>query len=386
MFTKYQWFLAGLMLVTGSINTLSTKWADRQSAKGCNNYPSHPFDHPFFQACCMFIGELSCLLVFKLTVFVAKRRNKAIDIGSQTFNPIVFLPAACCDMTATSLMYIGLNMTYASSFQMLRGSVIIFTGLLSVGFLHRVLRPFQWLGMFTIIIGLAVVGLSDILFNKDTTKHSAPYPLSGDMIIIMAQIIVAIQMCYEERFVLRYNVPPLQAVGWEGFFGFFILGILLIPFYFIHANEMFSHSPQFRLEDALDAFCQMGNSKIIVIAMIGNIISIAFFNFSGISVTKEMNATTRMVLDSLRTMIIWAVGLIAMWEKFQYLQIIGFVMLIIGTCVYNDLLVGPFFRKRGLLLRIFDLPEATPLRDTEKLLSPPDYESVADERTRLINS
>lgn len=62
---------------------------------------------------------------------------------------------------------------------MLRGSVIIFTGLLSVGFLRRVLRPFHWLGMFTILVGLGVVGLSDILFNKDPSKQSAPYPLSG---------------------------------------------------------------------------------------------------------------------------------------------------------------------------------------------------------------
>lgn len=29
-----------------------------------------------------------------------------------------------CDMTATSLMYIGLNLTYAASFQMLRGKII----------------------------------------------------------------------------------------------------------------------------------------------------------------------------------------------------------------------------------------------------------------------
>lgn len=28
-----------------------------------------------------------------------------------------------CDMTATSVMYIGLNLTYASSFQMFRGKL-----------------------------------------------------------------------------------------------------------------------------------------------------------------------------------------------------------------------------------------------------------------------
>lgn len=38
----------------------------------------------------------------------------------------------------------------------------------------------------------------------------------GDLLIIMAQIIVACQMVYEEKVITKYNVPPLQAIGWEG--------------------------------------------------------------------------------------------------------------------------------------------------------------------------
>ncbi len=38
-----------------------------------------------------------------------------------------------------------------------------------------------------------------------------------------------IQVVYEERFIGKYNIPPLQAVGWEGIFGFCTLGLLLIP-------------------------------------------------------------------------------------------------------------------------------------------------------------
>lgn len=41
--------------------------------------------------------------------------------GNRSFNPLVLLPPAMCDMVATSVMYIGLTLTYASSFQMLRG-------------------------------------------------------------------------------------------------------------------------------------------------------------------------------------------------------------------------------------------------------------------------
>ena len=69
----------------------------------------------------MFLGELSCLLVFYIMRCINKRRNTPMDVGNQNFNPLIFLPAAMCDMCATSTMYVGLNLTYASSFQMLRG-------------------------------------------------------------------------------------------------------------------------------------------------------------------------------------------------------------------------------------------------------------------------
>ena len=69
---------------------------------------------------------------------------------------------------------------------------------------------------------------------------------------------------------------------------------------------------------------------------------LAFFNFAGISVTKEMSATTRMVLDSVRTLVIWGVSLGVGWQKFQFLQLIGFLILVAGMCVYNDLLIGKY--------------------------------------------
>lgn len=42
--------------------------------------------------------------------------------GNRSFNRFLLFIPAMCDMTATSLMYIGLNLTYAASFQMLRGN------------------------------------------------------------------------------------------------------------------------------------------------------------------------------------------------------------------------------------------------------------------------
>ena len=49
---------------------------------------------------------------------------------------------------------------------MLRGAVIIFTGLLSVAFLGKKLKVYEWIGMFTVLAGLIVVGVTDLLEDK----------------------------------------------------------------------------------------------------------------------------------------------------------------------------------------------------------------------------
>ena len=50
-----------------------------------------------------------------------------------------------------------------------------------------------------------------------------------------------------------------------------------------------------------------------------------------------MSATHRMILDSLRTIVIWAVSLLVGWQSFNYLQLVGFFFLLTGTCVYNEI-------------------------------------------------
>lgn len=82
------------------------------------------FNCLFIQAVGMFLGEFSCLIVFQIikTYNRVRRPNQEPNLGNQSFNPLIFLPPALCDMCGTSLMYVGLNLTFASSFQMLRGN------------------------------------------------------------------------------------------------------------------------------------------------------------------------------------------------------------------------------------------------------------------------
>lgn len=352
--SSYQKLLALMMLVTGSFNTLSVKYADMQEVAGQDG-TVRKFNHPFMQSAFMFIGEMLCLLIFKIAfIYFNRLGDGTVDShpltkGSRNFNPLVLLIPACCDLISTSTMYVGLSLTQASSFQMLRGSVIVFTGILSVGFLERKLGGREWTGITLVIAGLLFVGVSDLTTtNKDSPGINSV--ITGDLLIICAQVITAVQMVVEEKFVSGLEIPPLQAVGWEGVFGFIGIILLMIPLNYIDAVPPFGDNSRQKIEASLDALVQIGNSGRLFMAVIGITISIAFFNYAGLSVTQQMSSTTRMVLDSLRTIVIWAFSLIVQWQDFHFLQLVGFTVLLVGMSCYNNVIIPQLIRKIIVLI------------------------------------
>ena len=146
---------------------------------------NHSFDHPFFRLfLTMFFGEMTCFFAYKAIVTWKQSQGKRPE-KAKPFNPLIFLFPACCDMTGTSVMNVGLTMTYASSYQMLRGAVMIFTGLLSVAFLRDRLRGRQWFGMMFVVVGLLVIGVGNALYGGDNGLDKTSQ-LTGDLLIVMA--------------------------------------------------------------------------------------------------------------------------------------------------------------------------------------------------------
>ena len=117
----------------------------------------------------------------------------------------------------------------------------------------------------------------------------------GNILIIAAQLIVAVQMVVEEKFITGYDVPALQVVGLEGLFGFIFLTLILTVMYFVPPPAFLVPSclvvngdniptpDEYKkhFEDPIDAFTMFGNNPRILLAVLGNILSIAFFNYFG---------------------------------------------------------------------------------------------------------
>eukprot|EP00747_Dinoflagellata_sp_TGD_P181653 gnl/TRDRNA2_/TRDRNA2_35563_c0_seq1.p1 gnl/TRDRNA2_/TRDRNA2_35563_c0~~gnl/TRDRNA2_/TRDRNA2_35563_c0_seq1.p1 ORF type:complete len:357 (+),score=71.08 gnl/TRDRNA2_/TRDRNA2_35563_c0_seq1:47-1117(+) len=309
-----------IMLISGTANTLLMKFMVKTEVAKGPGKDKDGFDHPYFQTLLMMIGEWLCLLVYMLM-------SKKDDARTEHVPKHIFGVACLFDWTATTLVNMAYACIAASVVQMTRGAIVIFTCLLSVVFLKRKQHAYHVVGVCLVFVGITLVSLS-ALMNKDKDDDTKPRKIVlGIMLCLAAQVFQASMIVYEEKIMSQYPVPPLYVVGMEGTFGIFI-GIILLCIL----------NPA-KVESTSEAFYQINHSGPLLTACIASIFSIAFFNYSGVTVTQQASAIARSTIDVSRTVLIWVFELIVGWNHFNVLQLVGFFILALGTMLYNRLIV-----------------------------------------------
>jgi len=368
----------GLMVLTGSINTIANKLQNNSSTIDslAPPYKPLPYNHVWFVTFCMFFGEIFCIIVYMIQ-YSKDKGTPLVDDEAQEgeegeenkpeATPFALIIPALCDFFGSTIMTFGLTLMAGSVYQMFRGSLILFTAIFSVVFLGNKLYRHHYVALTLVISGLLLVGLSSQLFPPETPEEcitggegpkNSPW---GVVLVIIAQLFAATQFIVEEKFMKNYKCHPLKAVGWEGVWGASLYLILLIIFQFVPCDAAGSLTPytcsqddsadvgnSWRLENTAFAFRQMGNDGLLLFYVIFYICSIAVFNFVGISVTKYASSPARAVIDTVRTIFVWLFFLmpfigLCQRESFAYVQLIGFVLLVIGTVIYNEVLILPCF-------------------------------------------
>ncbi|PVU93417.1 hypothetical protein BB559_003286 [Furculomyces boomerangus] len=392
----YKLFLVSAMLSTGTLNTILTKMQNRICVDNCSDPNSNNhvmFEQPIWQTLNMFIGEMFCLLVYGMGVLIERYRSQHL---TQDYEPIknntasyqsispsrdstegqitdnqvpsssesnqaeIFGPEdieepvkleltglstflmwipTMCDIVASTLLNLGLIFVSASVYQMLRGSLVIFAGFFSVKFLGHTLGRSQWISLFMIMVGVSIVGISSVVSSGDTSigGRTREETIFGVCIILLAQVFGAAHIIAEEKVLNHYNLKPLRGVGLEGTFGCITVG-LMIPI--LHYTIGYKNPGGFF--DATAGYGQiMGNPSLFRLC-IYIMFCISMFNWSGLSITKAISATSRSTIDSTRTMFIWFISLGLGWESFSFLQVIGFAILVYGTFIYNKVVASPF--------------------------------------------
>ena len=339
------------MLVFGSANTLVQDYQNQSVALG--NY----FTHPYFQAGIMFAGEFSVFIAYgfkkwRIAREAAKNPEKAkmlLSPGTQqagekqlkmNCNPLLLAIPAFCDFCGSTLMFIALTMVPASVYQMMRGFINVVTPFLSIIFLKRRQYAHHWFGVICIVLGVAGVGAVAMVYDTDTnTGGSVGF---GIVLILVAQFFTGALFIVEEYFLGDYYLDPMKVVGLEGMWGLmYYMAVLPIMQGIKCGGDKLCQFGY--LENSAYAFDQMGDNHVIIWLSLGMMLSIAFFNVCGVTTSKVASAAQRATIDTSRTLVIWIMSILLKLEVGHWESIFGFIFLVFGTLVYNEILVLPFF-------------------------------------------
>ena len=365
--------LAGLMLGTGSINTVSKKIMYQTNGTNIEG-KTELYRKPWLCTLVMFSGESMCMLIFfafsiyykystktlkveenlqsteSKIVFVSREETEGDPTGGLGWKfPLYVTLFSACDLLSTTLTGIGLVYCNASVIQILRGFVIVFTMFTSWLFLDRKPKFHQVIGVLFAIFGLILVGSSAVLndYSKGSESKNIWDTLFGIGLTLTAQIFSSIQFVFEEK-LLKQNsqktgpIPSLFLVGAEGISGFLLTLFVALPI--VNAFPGKDHGSYENFDNSL--FMMVYNNLITILQFL-YFSSIAFFNWSSFVYSKALSATARTLVDACRTIIVW-ITMVLIYKPtnhrygegltiYSLLQVFGFIMMLLGTTTHNNI-------------------------------------------------
>ena len=378
--TKKYYIYLMIMIITGACNTIFIKLQNDAYASILNA----PFNHPWFQTFVMFIGESYCavLWIFWKNSIRAnedkKQLEKGEEIDSRPDPPVwVFLISCSFDVLGTTLLNFALTMMPASIFQMLRGGIVIITSLFTILFIKRNPKNFQWLGVFLVFLGVFLVGLASQI-HRDPDAPQQDTKIIAIVMVLLSLIFTGFQFVYQEIILSKYRTSPLQLVAWEGTWGLSITLILMTIFTFIPCSESIQSTCAlngetgiFTLENPIYALRQIWENKPMILYVVGNTFSIGLFNYFGIMIVSFASSATRSVMDSARTIIIWVffiiVPLQGKTQDFYALQLTGFIIMVTGQLIYNQLMSVNMFGFDEILINNILEKKEDPKKVSDKI-------------------
>mmetsp|Transcript_4167 Transcript_4167/g.5852 ORF Transcript_4167/g.5852 Transcript_4167/m.5852 type:complete len:463 (-) Transcript_4167:1013-2401(-) len=265
---------------------------------------------------------------------------------------LIMLPAMT-DLLQTVLSQAGLLWVTSSTYQMMRGSVIIFTAFMSVRYMGKVMTSTHWAAVGITCLAIAIVGIAGI-FGEESGNTSIGTYILGIGLIVLGQVVGAIQFVLEEYLMTEMNVTPTLLVGWEGIWGTLYFVVLAPALTFTPRGPANDAASAIWHESFADTWVQLKNSDALIILTAISAVALLVYNLVGNMVTKQLSAVVRSILESCRTLGVWATGLVLWyvfddhdagenWTYFSLLEAFGFMLLVYGTIAYRGIVPIPGF-------------------------------------------
>eukprot|EP01053_Blabericola_migrator_P009056 Blabericola_migrator_1__9055@NODE_481_length_8138_cov_55_758146_g374_i0_p3_GENE_NODE_481_length_8138_cov_55_758146_g374_i0NODE_481_length_8138_cov_55_758146_g374_i0_p3_ORF_typecomplete_len399_score31_73Nuc_sug_transp/PF04142_15/1_8e25CRTlike/PF08627_10/1_1e24SLC35F/PF06027_12/1_7e24UAA/PF08449_11/4_2e14TPT/PF03151_16/2_9e10PUNUT/PF16913_5/5_2e07EamA/PF00892_20/1_9e05EamA/PF00892_20/9_7e03Mg_trans_NIPA/PF05653_14/1_2e02Mg_trans_NIPA/PF05653_14/3_NODE_481_length_8138_cov_55_758146_g374_i060477243 len=340
------WVSSTIVLWSGLATILLTKWQNRHYMAPCEGCAPTYYQHPYWQTYVMFAAEACCLGVHWIDQFIKRKKNKAL--GALEFpahswsvdrEPVPWwwfgLPSFM-DLMGTSMVNFAFAMTYASTVQMLRNSLVLVTAGMSMILMRRPLIVYEWIGIVVMTGGMVLSGMEAILRPDLATNTDPAKSWLGIVLTLVGTVLNAGTIISEEWMLKRRYCPPFRAVGWCGLTG---LAWNTIAFPIVSVMG---------IDNMTANLYMLSHSQSLAWSQLLYLVSSATFNGFGMIVTKVGTGLLKGTLYACRAPLMWIFELTWGWAIFTYLNLAGFTLTFGGFFLFANMVpMLPFatFRK-----------------------------------------
>ncbi|OHS93626.1 Integral membrane protein [Tritrichomonas foetus] len=354
---KRIWALAGMFFL-GSFAVINQKFLFEIYGYGRPQYGYHRWRKPWFFSTGAAFGMSLALIVYEIqkcfdkTIYHKLSNRKLFFIAIPSF----------CDLLASVLSNISVLYLDVSVVLMLRGSTVLFTGLISFFYLHRRMYSYHWFAIAIVLVALMLVSTSAVMSrnsyihenksDKKTIHHKKSgigFTIAGILIKIGSKLLQSIRLLIEEDLTQEQQIPSTLIVGIEGVWSVAFCSFIFLPI--VH----FLPGPEGNgiHEDFIDSCIMLTNNKTIICLFTLHILLMVLLTISSMIVTETTSAIFRTLFDLTRIIFVWAVQIILhysmkntrlenkfgkigeRWTNWSFMQLFGFALLIVGLFIYG---------------------------------------------------
>ena len=315
----------------------------KQKSKCLNGQSA--FEKTFFLSTIVFIS-----MCFSLPLFWFWRR-KYVSKGSYNKKMVLLMiipsmfecVAFCLGTYAQILMALSLAM-------IMKGAKVVFSAIFTVTFLKRKLENYHWFAVVFCVAGLAIAGGSEYLNNSDNVGTI----LLGTAMMLSCECLKAFHIIFDEKMFKHNKCDVTFVVGLEGVYSCIVLiPVMLLAWLVIGGDDGGS------FENLQDTFYRIGESTTISGILCVYPITVLIVTIAGAMVTKHLSGVHNALISVTRSILVWALELIfayaapkeiarmygQRWGPYTYLKLIGFILVILATLVYDEDIKLPWLFK-----------------------------------------
>lgn len=326
-------------VLSGSVYSIITNSILNSSIE-IGNKLSFLFQFPVFL---VFISQAGKLLLL-IPVFYEFIREKdfAFSWSKILLFRNCFLPAFL-EIIATSLQNYALIYIPLPVWQLFHGFQMLFTTVIAVTLRDARLFLADWLGLFLTVAGICIAGAVSLIRGIVADPNAIPTMFFSIILVFFSHALRSLQVILEEKLTHDQDIPPSKVVAYEGIWGVFLIGFIILPYLNILKSSFTFY------ENTIEAFQIVSKDRVLLILVLVYLANTSLHQYFGVGIIAFATAIHRNLYELIKIPLVWLISSILFYfiklrnvgyefDAYSFGELAGFFVAVFGNLVFNRII------------------------------------------------